>query len=184
MPVPLEAKSCFNRVKNRTAVKEIALRGRVLLLIVFAAAAAFAQPGGGRSGGRGGAGDMPMMMGGGQQRLSKFDRVSDRLKLNKEQKAEAGTVLDAVQAEALPVADSLIKARAGVAESMINGHSQDDLSRAIVAYEQLSAQMTGFEAKALSQILAKLKPNQQSKAGPAFDEMSGIFMSRDWRQVR
>ncbi len=156
--------------------------GRLLLAVLLAATVATAQRGGGRNGRGGGADDGPMI----QQRVreTRFERVSGRLKLNKQQKAGAETVLDEAQKEALPVAEAMGKARIAIAEGMINRKSDADVDALLAAYTQAAAQMAGIEAKAFSRIYAGLQPNQQAKAGPAFEEMAGIFLVRDWRRAR
>jgi hypothetical protein len=155
--------------------------GRLCLLALLAAGMAMAQRGGGRRS-QNTSDDGPVMRP--EIRESRFDRFSGRLKLNKDQKTAAGTILDEAQKEATPVAEVMAKARVAAVEAMINGKSADDVNKLLAAYTQSAAQMTGIEAKAFARICAGLKPNQQSKAGPAFDEMAGIFLSRDWRRTR
>lgn len=159
--------------------------GRVILAVLLAAGLAPAQRGGRGGGGRddSSAGDFPMR-GGGQQRQSRLDKIAGQLKLSKEQRPEVETILSAAQEEATPVLDKIIKVRVAVVNAMVAGRSQEEIDKMMTAYTAVSAEMTGIEAKAFSKIFVTLKPNQQSKAGPAFEQFAGIFMARDWRRVK
>jgi hypothetical protein len=115
---------------------------------------------------------------------SKFDRIASRLKLNKEQKAEFETILNSGQQDANPVFDRLLKARVAMTDAMLSGTGQEEVDKLLASYRSVAAEMENLEAHALARICARLKPNQQGKAGAAFEEMSGIFMARDWRRAR
>ena len=159
---------------------------RLLLTAMMATTLAFAQGGGGMggddtggmggTGGRGGGGmgddtgAMPRM-----QRQTPFDIFADRLKLNKDQKAEAQTVLTDAMKESAPLRQQLSQGRAAIANAILSGKSADDQKKIMDAYTALAAQVTGIEAKAFAKVCATLKPNQQGKAGPAFEVMAGIF---------
>jgi hypothetical protein len=156
------------------------------LLLAGLLAAGIASPqrgGGGRNGGGGemGGDSSPIIV---RPPESKLDRISSRLKLNKEQKAEVESILNAAQEEAKPVVDKLFKARMSITNAMIAGKCQAEIDRELSAYTAVSAEMTGVESKAFSRIFAMLKANQQSKAAPALEEMAGMFLGRDWRRVR
>jgi hypothetical protein len=158
---------------------------RLLLTAMMATALAFAQGGGGTgddmggtggAGGRGGGGmgddtgSMPRM-----QRQTPFDIFADRLKLNKDQKTEAQTVVVDAMKESAPLRQQLAQSRAAIANAILGGKSEDDRKKAMDAYTSLAAQVTGIEAKAFAKVCKNLKPNQQSKAGAAFEVMAGIF---------
>jgi hypothetical protein len=160
---------------------------RLLLTAMMATALAFAQGGGGmgddmggtggtggRGGGGGGMGDdtgaMPRM-----QRQTPFDIFADRLKLTKDQKADAQTVLVDAMKESAPLRQQLAQGRAAIANAILGGKSEDEQKKLMDAYTVLVAQVTGIETKAFAKVCATLKPNQQGKAGVAFESMAGIF---------
>jgi Spy/CpxP family protein refolding chaperone len=152
---------------------------RLLLTTVLSATLALAQ---GQKGGGSGMGDMGGAggMGGGMpraQRPSRFDQMADKLKLNKDQKDQAQTIMDAAREEATPLRESLAKARLGIADALINAKGDDDVKKAQEAYAAEVAKMTGVEAKAFGKVYALLKPNQQSKASQAWDLMADMFSS-------
>jgi hypothetical protein len=154
---------------------------RLLLTAVLAATLAFAQRGGmgddtgGTGGGMGGGmgiemGGMPRM-----PRQTPFDIFADRLKLNKDQKTEAQTVLDDARKEFAPLRQQLMQGRAAIANAILGGASADDLKKITDTYASVAAQVTGVETKAFSKVYAMLKPNQQGKAASAFELMAGLF---------
>ena len=155
---------------------------RLLLTAIMAAVLALAQEGGGGmgddmggTGGRGGGmgddtGGMPRV-----QRQTPFDIFADRLKLNKDQKAEAQTVLVDAMKESAPLRQQLAQSRAAIANAILGGKSEEDQKKTMDAYTSLVAQVTGIEAKAFVKVCADLKPNQRGKAGVAFEAMAGIF---------
>ena len=159
---------------------------RFFLTAVLAAGFAFAQTGGadegmpgggGRGGGRGGGGggDMGAGMPIQTRRLSKPEMLMEKLKLNKEQKEEAVTILSAAMEKAAPLRDQLIRGRAVIANTITGKGSEEDLKKLLGQYTIVSAAMTGIEAEAFGKLYAMLKPNQQSKAPPAFELMAGMF---------
>jgi hypothetical protein len=153
---------------------------KLLLAAMIATTVAFAQGGGGMgddmggTGGRGGgAGDDT----GGvrMQRQSPFDIFADRLKLSKDQKTEAQTVLVDAMKESAPLRQQMAQGRAAIANSMLGSKSVDDQKKAMDAYASMVAQETGIETKAFAKVCAMLKPNQTGKAAAAFEAMAGIF---------
>jgi Spy/CpxP family protein refolding chaperone len=152
---------------------------RLLLTAALLSTLALAQGGGGMKGG-GGGGTNDMGMGGGgmrTQRPSKFDQIADKLKLSKEQREQAQTIVDAAREEAAELRESLVKARLGIADALVNAKGDDEVKKAQDAYATEVAKMTGLEAKAFGKIYALLKPNQQSKASQAWDLMADMFSS-------
>ena len=144
---------------------------------VLAAALAFAQGGrGGRGGDRDAEAIGPPVR---QQKATKADQVADRLKLNKEQKNELEAALQESYQETAPLRQKLLRGRNAIALAMVAGKSQDEIDPLVKSYAALSAEMTLAETKVLATICAKLKPNQQAKAGQAFDLMAEILDSSD-----
>jgi hypothetical protein len=157
---------------------------RLLLTAVLAAGLASAQRGGGGGGGdeggmgggggRGGGGDMgagmPQV-----RRLSKTEMLFEKLKLNKDQKEAAQTILSAATEKAAPTRDLLNKGRQVIANALLGKASEDDIKKLMGEYATVGATMTGIEAEAFGKIYALLKPNQQSKAPQAFELMAGMF---------
>jgi Spy/CpxP family protein refolding chaperone len=163
---------------------------RLTLAALLAAGLAVAQPGGGSVGGmggegmgggggsRGGGGDMGGMGGGGgmmPKRQSKLDIFCDKLKLKSDQKSQVETIFSAANEKAVPVRDQLNKGRQVIAQAILAKASDADVNKLLAEYATVSAQMTGIEADAFAKVYALLKPNQQAKAGPAFELMAGMF---------
>jgi len=152
---------------------------RLLLTAMLATTLAIAQRGGGMggddTGGMGGGmgndvGGMPRM-----QRQTPFDIFAERLRLNKDQKTEAQTVLADAMKESAPLRQQLMQSRVEIAKAMLGGASADDLKKLMDGYASVVAQATGIETKAFSKVYAMLKPNQQGKAASAFELMAGVF---------
>ena len=140
---------------------------RLLLTAMISTILAFAQGGGGM-------GDdmssMPRV-----QRQTPFDIFAERLKLNRDQKTEAQTVLADAMKESEPLRQQLTKSREAIVNAMLGGASEDDLKKIMDAHASVVAQVTGIEAKAFAKVCATLKPNQQGKAASAFEAMAGMF---------
>ncbi|MGA2770752.1 MAG: hypothetical protein ABSG26_08055 [Bryobacteraceae bacterium] len=154
---------------------------RLLLTTMMATALAFAQGGGGMGtldtrdiGPRNGPGDdmgaMPRI-----ERQTPFDIFAERLKLNKDQKAEAQTVLADAMKESAPLRQQLTQGRVAIVNAIMSGASADDLKKTMDTYASLAAQVTGVETKAFAKVCATLKPNQQGKAASAFELMAALF---------
>ena len=150
---------------------------RLLPAALLAATLAFAQRGGGGMGGDDTGGGMGNDTGGmiRMQRQTPFDIFADRLKLNKDQKTEAQTVLTDAAKEAAPLRQQLTQGRVAIANAILGGASADDLKNIVDKYASVVAQMTGVETKAFSKVCATLKPNQQGKAASAFELLAGMF---------
>ena len=147
--------------------------GKLVVIAALAATLASAQRGGG-GGGRNNntmGTDMPMRT----QRQSAFDQFRDKLKLNKDQESQARDILVAAAQQASPLASQMEKSRADLAGAMIDGKSDDEIKKLVEAQSAVQAQLDGVEADAFAKIFATLKPNQQSKAGQAFELMAGMF---------
>src|ERR1035437_2394846 len=96
---------------------------RILLAGLLASTLVFAQRGGG-GGGRGGGGGIPSIGFGGGTRL---DRMTEALKLSKDQKKDVKAAMDDAQKEATPIHDQMTKSRLANAESIASGKSQEEI---------------------------------------------------------
>ena len=141
--------------------------GRLLLIAILVAAPAFAQ----RGGGGGGGGEDPAAMSPSvprSQTQSKAVMFADRLKLDKEQKAQTEPILNEALKEIGQLRNQMGQTRAQIVNSILNNASQDDVNKLVEAYSTAAAQVTAIEVKAFAKICALLKPNQQSRAPSAF----------------
>ena len=130
--------------------------------------------GGGMSGGGGG-------MGGGMTHQTRMDRISDMLKLNKDQKKLLKTTMDEGQKEAAPVRDQLAKTRKAIAEAVAAGNP-DQVTAAVNACAAAEAQMTVIELKAFARIYPALEKEQQQGGAQLYAMMVGIFKDKNWNE--
>jgi Spy/CpxP family protein refolding chaperone len=151
--------------------------GRILLVGVLASAAAFAQRGGGGGGRNGGGMNMPNV---GFGPTNKFDRISEMLKLDKDQKKALKETFDGAQKEAAPVHEQIQKARLAVGEAVAEGKGQDEINKAASAEGLLESQMTAIEMRAFAKFVAVLEPEQQQRAQGVYAMMAGIFSGKNW----
>jgi hypothetical protein len=151
--------------------------GRLLLTALLAATLALAQRGGMGGDDTGGGGGMGNDMGASPRmpRQTPFDVFADRLKLNKDQKTEAQTIVAGAMKESAPLRQQLIQGRAAIANAILSGKSAEDLKNIMDTYTSVAAEVTGVEVKTFSKVCALLKPNQQGKAAPAFELLAGMF---------
>jgi alanyl-tRNA synthetase len=147
---------------------------RLLLTAVLATALMSAQGGGKKGGGGGGMGG-GMGSGMSAPRPSKFEQFADKLKLTKEQKQDVQTMLSAAMEQAAPLRDQMDKGRVSIAGAMIEGKGGDDLKKLMDDYTSLAAQMADIEAKTFGKVYESLKPNQQSKAGQAYELLVAVM---------
>jgi Spy/CpxP family protein refolding chaperone len=149
---------------------------RILVIGFLASALVFAQRGGGGGGGgRGGA----MAPQGSFGPVNKMDRITDMLKLTKEQKKELKQTFDEAQKEAAPLNDQIDKARLAVGEAAIAGKAEE-IAKATEAEGALQTQMLMIELNAFTKVTAALDPDQQQKAGGLFMMMRGMFTNKNW----
>lgn len=156
---------------------------RLFLAAILVAGIASAQ------GKKGGGGSKGGDMGGGMmrpQRVSRFDTISEKLKLNKEQKEQAATIFNAAQESAQPLNDQIAKDRNQITGAVIQGQATGDGYNAVIAdYTGALTKMTSIEATAYGKLYAILKPNQQAKSAQVFaDQMQGLFAGRDYKRLR
>jgi len=131
--------------------------------------------GGGGMGAGGGMGGGSGMPGGMRRRQTKAEMFLEKLKLNKEQKEDALTILNAANEKAAPIREQLAKGRAMMANMITSKAPEAELKKLMADYTTVAAMMTNIEAEAFGKIYATLKPNQQSKAPQAFELMAGMF---------
>ena len=144
------------------------------MVALFASTLVFAQRGGGGS--RGGA-PVPDI---GFSRGTPFDRMSEMLKLSKDQKKSFKTAMDEAQKEATPVHEQILKSRESIAEAVAAGKSQDDLAAAVKGEGTLEAQMAEIEMRTYVKIREGLEEDQRAHAGSLFIMLRGIFSKKNW----
>jgi len=133
----------------------------------------------GKNGMGGGAGspvDSGRGGGGRAQKETKGDQIVNRLKLNKDQKTQFESIVEASLKEASPVVNQFLQARNMLATAMISGKTGADLVPIAKAMSDAQMQMTAVELSTFQKVFAILKPNQTAKAPEAFDLMAGIFI--------
>lgn len=159
---------------------------RLLLagLLMAGMAAAQRGGGGGPQGPRGdeSGGDFGALSGRPFQ-ANRLDRITDMLKLSKDQKNGAKEIFDAAQKEAAPVRDEIQKSRSAIATAYLQKQGQPEIDQMVASYGTLMAQMAGIEIRAFVKLVDTLTPDQQKKVGPLFPQMAGMFSGRDWNRV-
>ena len=114
---------------------------------------------------------------------TRLERFTELLRLNKDQKNAAKEIFDAAQKEAAPVRDQILKSRAGLASAYLAKQPQNEIDQLTASYANELAQMTGIELRAFAKFCESLTPDQQKKAGPVFQLISGMFYGRDWNRI-
>jgi Spy/CpxP family protein refolding chaperone len=149
---------------------------RILLGGLFASTLVFAQ--GGRGGGSRGGGDMaPMMVSSG----TRIDRVSDALKLTKDQKKDIKATMDDAQKDAAPVHDLILKGRLAIAEAVAAGKPQEEIDKAVRAEADLDTQMASIELHAFAKAVSFLEVDQKQRGVPImFAMVRGAFNGKNW----
>jgi len=148
---------------------------KLLLMALLAATIASAQRGGGGGGGRNGGMGEGMGSSMMERRQSKLELFADKLKLSREQREETNSALAAAMEESAQTRADLDRARVDYASALIDGKSADEVKKISDDYTSAAARMTAIEAKTFSKVYASLKPNQQSKAGQAFEVLAEAF---------
>jgi hypothetical protein len=152
------------------------MSGRILLTGLLAATLMFAQGKKGSSRGP----DLPNVSFGG----NRLDRISEVLKLTKDQKKDLKATFDDAQKEAIPVHDQMTKARLEIGEAITGGKSQDDIAKACTAESQLEAQMAAIELRAFAKVALGLDGDQKQHAGTLFQMMRGMFSGKNWMEMQ
>jgi len=157
---------------------------RFVWMTAMAGALAFAQSGGGMGGDMGGGGGGMNRGNGGMERggnggdmgatlrtvrQTPLDIFAEKLKLSKDQKTEAGTIVQDAAKEIAPIQQQMLQTRQDMAGLLIAGQSGDQLDQLMKAYGPLAAQTAAIESKAFAKICKMLKPNQQKNAAQAFE---------------
>jgi hypothetical protein len=151
---------------------------KTILIGILGTTLVFAQRGGGGGGGsKNGGQNIPGMAFGGGTR---FDRMSEVLKLNKDQKKDVKATLDDAQKLATPIHDQMMKGRDAIAEAVAGGKSQDEINQLVNANAALDAQIAGIELKAFAAIYKGLDIDQQTRTAPVFTMMKGLFNGKNW----
>ena len=150
---------------------------RMLLAGLLASTLAFAQRGGGGGGGRGGDSIMPSMDFSG----TRLDRMSDALKLSKDQKKDIKAAMDDAQQEATPVHEQLLKSRLAIAEAIAAGKSRDEIDKAVHSEAQLETRMASIEMHAFAKVVVLLEAGQkQAGIRMVFQMVRGAFNGKNW----
>jgi hypothetical protein len=152
---------------------------RVLAVGFLACALVSAQRGGG-GGGRGGGGLVPSGGFGGS--MSRLDRLTDTLKLNKDQKKDIKAALDDAQKEATPLHEQMNKSRLGIAEAVAAGKPKEEIEKAVMGEAELETQMTALELHAFAKALSFLEDDQKKAGGTMmiFSMVRGAFLGKNW----
>ena len=149
---------------------------RILLAGLFAATLVVAQ--GGRGGGSRGGGDMaPTFMVPG----TRIDRVSDALKLTKDQKKDIKATMDDAQKEASPIHDQMLKGHLAIAEAVAAGKSQEEVDKTVNSQAELETQMASIELHAFAKAVSVLEPDQKQRGiQMIFAMVRGAFNGKNW----
>jgi hypothetical protein len=136
--------------------------------------------GGGSRNGSGGAGVPSMQFAG-----TRLDRISEALKLNKDQKKDLKASFDEAQKEVTPIHDRLMKGRDAIADAVAAGKKPEEITPLITANSALDAQIAGIELKTFAALFKGLDKDQQNKPGMPmiFQGMKGIFNGKNWNSL-
>lgn len=150
---------------------------RILLAGLLASTMMFAQRGGG--GNRGGGG---MNMGaGGFSAGSRLDRMSEALKLTKDQKKDVKEVMDEAQKEASPIHEQITKSHLEIGEAVAAGKPQEEIDKAVRSEAELETQMASIELHAFAKVVASLEVEQKQRGVPmVFAMVRGAFNGKNW----
>jgi Spy/CpxP family protein refolding chaperone len=149
---------------------------RILLAGLFASTLVLAQ--GGRGGGGSRGGDMaPTFMVPG----TRIDRVSDALKLTKDQKKDIKATMDDAQKDAAPVHDLILRGRLAIAEAVAAGKPQEEIDKAVRAEAELDTQMASIELHAFAKAVSFLEVDQKQRGvSMLFAMVRGAFNGKNW----
>ena len=152
---------------------------RILLAGLLASTLVFAQRGGG-GGGRGGGGGMGMG-GGGFGPATRLDRMSEALKLSKDQKKDVKAAMDDAQKEATPIHEQMTKSHLAIAEAIAAGKSKEEVDKAIHTEADLETQMVSIELHTFAKVVAFLEADQKQRGVPiVFSMLHGAFNGKNW----
>ena len=111
--------------------------------------------------------------------VNKLDRITDMLKLTKDQRKDLKQIFDDAQKEATPVHDQMSKARGVIGEAVVAA-KPEEVTKAVDAEAALESQMTMIELKAFVQFAGMLDTDQQQRAPALFMMMRGMFSNKNW----
>jgi Spy/CpxP family protein refolding chaperone len=151
---------------------------RILLAGLLASTLVFAQRGGGGGGSRGGGGGMP---GGGFAPGTRLDRMSEMLKLSKDQKKDVKAAMDDAQKEATPIHEQINQSRLAIAEAIAAGKSKEEVDKAIQSEAELDTQLASLELHTFAKVVAFLEIDQKQQGVPmVFAMVRGAFNGKNW----
>ena len=146
---------------------------RILLAALLASTLVFAQRGGG---GRGGS-NAPNMTSG----ETRMDRITNALKLSKDQRKEIKAAMDDAQKEATPIYEQLLKSHLAIAEAIAAGKSQEEIDKAVHHQAELETQIASIELHAFAKAVVLLEPDQKQLGIPSlFAMVRGVFNGKNW----
>ena len=149
---------------------------RILLAGLLATTLVFAQRGGGRGGG-GGMG----MSGGSFGPSTRLDRMSEALKLSKDQRKDVKAAMDDAQTEATPIHEQMTKSHLAIAEAIAAGKSKEEVDKEIHSEADLETQMVSIELHAFAKVVAFLDGEQKQRGVPlVFAMVHGAFSGKNW----
>jgi len=151
---------------------------RILLTGLLASTMMFAQRGGG-GGNRGGGG--MNMGGGGFSAGTRLDRMSEALKLTKDQKKDVKEFMDEAQKEASPIHEQITKSHLTIGEAVAAGKPQEEIDKAVRSEAELETQMASIELHAFAKVVASLEVEQKQRGVPmVFAMVRGAFNGKNW----
>ena len=125
-------------------------------------------------------------------RPSKMDSFSDMLTLEKDQRKQSKSLLDAAAKEAAPLRDQILKSKAEISAAVAAGKSPDELGKLAESQAMLEAQMAQIEMKAFTALFKSLSPEQKQAqcsgrggatvacSSQVFDMFPDLFMKKSW----
>jgi F0F1-type ATP synthase membrane subunit b/b' len=118
-----------------------------------------------------------MAFGGG----TRLDRMSEALKLSKDQKKDVKAAMDEAQKEATPIQDQMNKSRLAIAEAIAAGKSKEEVDKAVLGEAELETQMTSLEMHAFAKVVSSLEVDQKQRGVPiVFAMVKGAFLGKNW----
>jgi Spy/CpxP family protein refolding chaperone len=112
---------------------------------------------------------------------TRLDRLSDALKLTKDQKKDVKAAMDDAQKEATPVHEQLIKGHLAIAEVIAAGKSQEEIDKAVHSQAELQTQMASIEMHAFAKAVVVLEADQkQNGIRMIFNMVRGAFDGKNW----
>jgi hypothetical protein len=152
---------------------------RILLAGLLASTMMLAQ---GKKGGGGSKG--PDMGGASFNTVSRLDRITEILKLNKDQRKDLKATFDDAQKDATPVRDELAKSRLAIGEAVAGGKTPDDIAKVCAVEAQAESQMLEIELRAFTKVALALDADQKQRAAGLFQMMRGMFSGKNWNELQ